>query len=132
MKIVPHSLTRSVARTTFRLKRNSPHIFFAGGVVGMVGSTVLACRATLKLEPVLDDIKTDLAIVKNRKNELVDAENSNYNDRDYTRDLGVVYVRSIKTLGKLYGPSILLGVASVGALTGSHVQLTRRNSALTA
>lgn len=33
---------------------------------------------------------------------------------------------------RLYGPSVALNVASVGALTGSHVQMARRNTALTA
>ncbi len=32
-----------------------------------------------------------------------------------------MYIKSAVVLGKLYGPSIVIGAASVAALTGSHV-----------
>lgn len=133
MKLVPEGITRSISRQVLQTKKNSPHIFFAAGVVGMIGSTFLACRATLKLEPVIDSIEDDLKQVKEmgRPSES-GGDVQRYPDREYYRDLGYVYARSAKKIGRLYGPSIVLGVASVGALTGSHVQLTRRNSALTA
>ncbi len=57
-------MTRSIGRTVLTAKKNSPHIFFVGGVVGVVGSAVLACRATLKLEEKLDEIKNDVDIHK--------------------------------------------------------------------
>src|SRR5690606_20757453 len=43
-----------------------------------------------------------------------------------------VYSKAVGKVARLYGPSLLLGAASIGMLTGSHVQLTRRNSALMA
>jgi hypothetical protein len=57
---------------------------------------------------------------------------SAYPQSQYGKDLSYVYVKSALKVGRLYGPSVVLGVASIGALTGSHVQLTRRNTALTA
>lgn len=126
MKLIPHVVTRTVARQILKTKKNSPHIFFVGGVVGVVGSTVLACRATLKLEPVLDEISQDMKMVKNTNNL------TNQTESEYYRDLGRMYGRSAFKLGKLYGPSLAVGTVSIAALTGSHVQLTRRNAALTA
>ncbi len=41
-------------------------------------------------------------------------------------------VKSAVVFGRLYGPSVAVGAASIAALTGSHIQLTRRNAALTA
>lgn len=136
MKLISYSTTRQLGRAILLMKKNSPHIFFAGGVVGSVASTLLACRATLKLEPIMDDIKHDIETVKKLKVEKkrnTDIHGvDEYTDRDYAHDLMHVYTKSTVTLAKLYGPSILLGSASIGALTGSHVQMTRRNSALTA
>lgn len=130
MKFISYSTTRQLARALLVLKKNSPHIFFAGGLAGSVTSTVLACRATLKLEPVLDEIKYDFEQV-NRRAERFDQAGP-IDRKEHIKDLGYVYGKSAKALVKLYGPSVVLGVASAGALTGSHVQLARRNSALTA
>lgn len=133
MKMISYKTTRHIGRTILVLKKNSPHIFFAGGLVGSIASTVLACRATLKLEPLVDDIKAEIKDVKSRKERPSLAANGReYTERDYVQDVMYVYGKSAKRVIKLYGPSVALGIASTGALTGSHVQLTRRNSALTA
>jgi hypothetical protein len=125
MKFVPVSVTRAIGKAAVLTKKNQPHIFFVGGVIGVVGSTVLACRATLKLEPVLDEIKEDFELVQIRTNE-------NTTPRNYYPDLARVYFDSGTKLAKLYGPSLILGGVSIAALTNSHIQLTRRNAALTA
>lgn len=117
MKLVPYAVSRKVGRTVLQAKANSPHAFFAIGLVGTVASTVLACRATLKLRDALDGIEADVKASK----ELEDPKDKAY-----------VYVRAGLQLGKLYAPAIIVGSASVAALTGSHIQLTRRNTALMA
>jgi hypothetical protein len=98
---------------------------FAAGVAGMVGSTVLACRSTLKLEEFLSDVQIDLNVAK-------EMEHEEYSDSDRQKDIAIIYTRSAVGLVKLYGPSILLGSVSVGLLTKSHNLLTERNAALTA
>jgi hypothetical protein len=104
------------------MKKNSPHIFFVAGVAGTVVSTVLACRATLKLSETLDEIQNDV----DKINEPIVSE------EDWRRDTVYVYLKGGMKLTKLYGPSLLIGSVSIGLLTGSHVQLTRRNAALMA
>ena len=123
-KIVPNKISRFVGRRVLETKKNSPHIFFVGGIVGVVGGTVLACKATLKLEDTLDEIKKDLQEVKEH------TQSPKYSDQDHNKDLLYVYSKSAVRLGKLYGPAIVVGGISIAALTGSHVQLTRRNVAL--
>jgi Tfp pilus assembly major pilin PilA len=108
------------------MKKDSPHIFFVAGVVGSLTSTVLACRATLKLSQNLDKIKQDVDNLHALR------EDVTYPHEQYQKDLAIVYGRAALDISKLYGPSVVLGVASVVALTGSHVQMTRRNSALMA
>lgn len=117
------TIHRSFGRNVLRAKKQSPHIFFAAGVIGVAGSTVLACRATLKLEATLDDIKADIEKVK---------VTERLTEQEKSRVLMIKYARGVGKLGKLYGPTIILGTASISALAGSHVQMTRRNSALTA
>lgn len=113
-----------------KAKKNSPHIFFVGGIAGVLTSTVLACKATLKLEDVLDEAKEDIQAVK-ALGEESRAQKTNYVDKDYHRDLGYAYGKTAFNMTRLYGPAAFVGIVSIAALTGSHVQLTRRNTALT-
>lgn len=131
MKFIPQSVTMSVGRKVLATKKNSPHIFFAGGVVGVFASTVLACRATLKLEETVDEIQHDLESVKDMGQTSREKETP-YSEQEYYKDLVYVYGKSAVKLGRLYGPSLAVGAISIAALTGSHIQLTRRNTALTA
>lgn len=130
---LPENFTRSVGRAILQTKKNSPHLFFVGGVAGVLGSTFLACKATLKLPDTVDEIHEDIAAVK----ELAVTTETNHHNATYTKgdhykDVGYVLVKSGGKLVRLYGPAALLGAASIGALAGSHVQLTRRNAALAA
>jgi Family of unknown function (DUF6353) len=132
MKLIPYSVTRSLANSVVKTKRNSPHIFFAGGVLGIFASTFLACKATLKLEETVDEIRNDLDKAKSKKHLEQTSLLKETQEQTYRRELVHVYGTSAIKIGKLYAPAAILGVASVGALTGSHVQLARRNAALTA
>lgn len=124
---IPEKVTRSFGRAVLQTKKNSPHLFFAAGLVGVVGSTVVACRATLKLEKVIDDIQAEFKQIHNMQN-----GNKAYSRDEYLRDLTTAYLRGAKRLTILYGPAFVIGSVSIAALTGSHIQLTRRNAALTA
>jgi hypothetical protein len=130
MKFVPESLSRTIGRQILKTQKNSPHILFGLGVAGIATATVLACRATLKLEKNLDEIKTDLEAVKMLGSSSKGSD-TEYHEKEYYRDLGYVYGKTTVKFAKLYGPSIIIGTASIAALTGSHVQMTRRNTALT-
>ena len=125
MNLVPNAISRGFGRQMLLAQKNSPTILFGVGVVGMVGSTVLACRATLKVEEVLEKTKTDLATAKSM-------QHADYSENDRKKDISIIYSRSIGSLAKLYGPSILLGAASVGCLAKSHNILAQRNAAITA
>lgn len=132
MKLIPDSISRGVGRKMLQTKKNSPHIFFAAGLAGTIGSTILACRATLKLDKALDEIRTDLHDTKQIKRdaeEHPEIKGLKRYEREYAKDLMYVYSKSALKLGRLYGPSIVVGGVGVALLTGSHVQLTKRNNA---
>lgn len=120
MKFIPNAVSRAVGNQTVALKANSPKILFGLGIAGAIGGTVLACRATLKLHDVLDDIDAEVQGVK------TDLANT----KTYNKDLAYVYAKGGIEIVRLYGPAIIVGSVSVAALTGSHVQLTRRNAGL--
>lgn len=131
MKLIPASVVPKLSRQLLIAKKNSPHIFFAAGVVGTVASAVLACRATLKLSATLDEIQKEVQILKPQVNQTAEVVTTEEVVIEHTKTV-YVYSRAALKLVKLYGPSVLLGAASIGLLTGSHLQITRRNSALMA
>lgn len=131
MSFVHEKISRGIGRSVLKAKKNSPHIFFAVGLGGIIVSTVLACRATLKLEEVVDEIKADIKEIEMMKIES-ERNGTHYPEQDYYRDLTYVYAKSALRIGKLYGVPVIIGSISIAALTGSHVQLAHRNAALTA
>lgn len=124
-------ITRHFGQSILKTKSNSPHIFFALGLVGVIGGAVLASRATLKLEDTLDEIKTECEEVKTLAS-TAEKRLPSYSEQDYLRDMGFVITKSTVKVVKLYGPAMIVGGLGIAALTGSHVQLTKRNAALTA
>lgn len=132
MKFVPNKVTRTVSRQILKTKKNSPHIFFIGGVAGIIGATALACRATLHVGDSLDELNADLKEVKTGAQTRINSGRDDYSESDYYKDLGYVYAKGGVNIVRLYSPAIIIGGVSIAALTGSHIQLTRRNTALTA
>lgn len=130
MKLVPNQVSRTVTRKALIVRKNSPQLFFISGITGVVASTVLACRATLRLDKTIHEIRVDLDDVKSRKDP--EFEGSYITEDDYIRALTYTYTKSAFKLAQLYGPSILLGGLSIAALATSHTQLQRRNTALAA
>lgn len=127
---VPEVITRAVGKQVLKAKVNSPHILFVAGVAGVVTATVMACKATLNLEKQLDASRTNLHDVKQGKD--LAEEQGTYVDKVYYRELTHVYATTALRLGRLYGPSIVVGSISIAALTKSHTELTKRNAGLAA
>lgn len=151
MKLVPTAINQKIARQSLMASKNAPTVLFATGVAGMVGSTVLACRATLKMDEVVHNTKNDLATAKSVKmthskeretatvtgveGEKVYTDEDDqvvYTEHDYRKDCTIIYSRAAVATMKLYGPAVILGSASIACLTKSHDILTKRNAALTA
>ena len=121
----------AIGRGGHILKKYSPEILTAAGVIGTVGSTVLACKATLKVEDILDEAKKKSNLI----NAVHDGEievDAEYTDKDYSKDLLVNRTQTAVKLIKLYGPAITLGALSITAILGGQHILRKRNVAVMA
>jgi Family of unknown function (DUF6353) len=125
MKFVPAAVTRTVARNALLVQRASPGMLLTTGIVGMVGSTVLACRATLKMDEVLDEGKGKLDLART-------LQHDDYSESDRHRDVSLIYFQTGIKVVKLYAPAIGVGLLSIAALTKSNSILSQRVTALTA
>ena len=124
------NLTRTFNRTGLKLKKHSPEILLAAGVVGVVTSGVMACKATLKVEEIVDDAKHKIDMIHEVSADPAMAEK--YTEEDSKKDLAIVYTQTAVKLIKLYGPSVALAGVSLGCMIGSNRILNKRNVALAA
>lgn len=104
------------------VQRHGPTIMTVAGVCGVIGGGVLACKATLKVEKIMEDTRYNSEIVKE----------TGYTDKkEYDRELTKVYINCGRELAKAYGPSILMGAFGVGAILYGHKVICARNVMLT-
>ena len=130
MKINTNSLTRSLSRLGLKLKKHSPEILMVTGTIGVVTSAVMACKATLKVNDILEETKQDIEKI----NGVLENEEyaDKYSEEDSKKDLVIVYAQTGIKLAKLYAPSVILGTLSLGAMITSNNILRKRNVALVA
>lgn len=113
-----------------KVEKHSPEILMGVGVVGVVTGTVMACRATLKLNDILEEAQETRDKIKEV------ASNPDYEDKyteeDAKKDLTINYVQTGVKVAKLYAPAVAVGVAGVGCVLASHDIMKKRNVALSA
>lgn len=128
---VGSKLTNLTGRTGLQIRKFSPEILIVLGVVGIVGSTILACKATLKLDEVADDSQDVIARIHERRDN-PDVPEERYTEKDANKDLYINYVQTAVKIGKLYAPAVGVGILSIGAILCSYKILSKRNFALMA
>lgn len=125
--------SRSLHKVGFKFKKHSPEILVVAGVVGIVASTVMACKATTKVSEIVDESKETIDTIHDAlENEKCTAEGEVYTQEDANKDMAIVYTQTAWKFVKLYGPSVALGVASIACMVGSNRILRKRNVALAA
>lgn len=117
-------------RAALGVKKHSPEILIGLGVVGTVTSTVMACKATTKLNGILEDGKNEIDKIKEYSKDPNFADR--YSEDDAKKDLTIVYTQTGLKIVKLYAPAVTIGVASLACMIGSHTILRKRNVALAA
>lgn len=110
------------------VKKHSPEILLGVGIAGVVTSTVLACKATMKVNDILEDAKEQIDKVNMVKNDPKYADK--YNAEDAKKDLSVIYVQKGVELVKIYLPAFTIGAASIACFLASNNIMKKRNAAL--
>ena len=125
-----NKMNGSLKKIGFKLNKKSPEILIILGVGGVVGSTILACKATTKLSEILDNTTEEMKKIKNYVEEVGYSEK--YTNEDATKDTIIIYTQTGIKLFKLYAPAVTLGVVSLGCILTSNNILRKRNLALVA
>lgn len=128
---IMNSATRAFHKVGLKFKKHSPEILVGAGIVGVVTSTVMACKATTKLDTILDKAKDDIDKIHEAV-EHPEVLPEPYTEEDSKKDLAIVYTKTAVDLLKLYAPSIVVGGLSITAILAGHNVLRKRNIALAA
>lgn len=123
-------MIRMYNNTKNGVQKHSPEILAGVGVVGVVASTVMACKATMKLNDILEESKETRD--KIREVESNPRYEEQYSHEDAKKDLTINYTQTGLKIAKLYAPAVILGSASLGCLLASNDILRKRNAALSA
>lgn len=113
-----------------KLKKNAPQILMGAGIFGMVATTVVACKATLKINDILDESKDQIDKINNYVKE--NGYSEKYTKEDEVKDRAIVFVKSSGKLAKLYAPAAAMGVVSLACMLRSYNLLNKRYAAAAA
>lgn len=135
---IVNKATRTFHKAEFSIKKHSPEILVVAGVVGVVGGAVMACKATTKVNDILDETKSQLDKIHAAGERLENGETLKLTDGgEYTveqnkKDLTIVYVQTAVKMAKLYAPAVIVGGLSITAILAGHNITRKRNVALAA
>lgn len=118
------------SRAIMKIKKHSPEILIVVGVVGTVASAVIACKATTKVNRIIDDAKDDIDKVHAATENCVTEAGETYSTEDSKKDLVIIYAQTGVKLAKLYAPAVILGTLSIASILASNNILRKRNVAL--
>lgn len=108
------------------LRKYSPEILTTVGIVGGVVAAVMASKATLELEPILEDHKEYVDLIREHRKE------NALTDQEHAKNAAFVYTKTTMKVAKLYAPAVGMGVASIASIVGAHGIMRKRNAALVA
>lgn len=120
--------TRILSSTKYQLQKHSPELLLGAGIVGVVIGTVLACKATTKIDDIINEKNKALEDVHT----CLEDKEIEYTEDDSKRDLTIIYAQTGVKIFKLYAPAIGVMALSFGSIIAGHKILKKRNIAIAA
>lgn len=118
----------ALTKFSAKAKAHSPEILLVAGIAGAVGTVILACVGTRKLDPVLEKSKDEIEEIHNTSV----CEDGCYTPKDQQKELVKAYAKTGLELTKIYAPAVVLGGFSIYCLLSSHRIMKDRNESLAA
>ena len=122
------TITYAVGHTKTFFSRNSAEILLIGGAIGVVTGTVMACKATLKADSVMDEHKAK----KEKIGTCLENPEIDYDEITAKEDLKNLTIQTAVKMIKCYAPAVILESFSIGTIFASNHIMQQRNAALAA
>lgn len=125
---LPTSVTRSLAKTKMTLKVKSPELLIIAGAAGFAASIFTACKASFKVDDILDEAKETIDKIHEVANNPDFADK--YSEEDKKKDLTIAYVKTGVKFIKIYAPTAIIFGLSLASILNSNRIMKQRNAAL--
>jgi len=112
-------------RLKLKAIKHAPQIATIGGVAGLIGAGIWACKRTMKMPELVEKHKMVMDSIEDAKE-----NDEDYTEKDAQHDTIVEYKTMTVNVVKLYGIPVAIAVGSTACIIGSHVVMNRRNVAL--
>lgn len=127
MKINTKTLRKSFKKAQLTVRKHSPEILMVAGVIGTVAGAVMACKETLELEDVLDECKQEKMELEEQY-----AMCEEYSEDALKKDQVKLTIKQAAKIVKLYAPSVIMEVTSIGVIFASNDIMRKRNASMAA
>ena len=127
MKINTKTLRKSFKKAQLTVRKHSPEILMVAGVIGTVAGAVMACKETLELEDVLDECKQEKMELEEQY-----ATCEEYSEDALKKDQVKLTIKQVAKIVKLYAPSVIMEVTSIGVIFASNDIMRKRNASMAA
>ena len=127
MKINTKTLRKSFKKAQLTVRKHSPEILMVAGVIGTVAGAVMACKETLELEDVLDECKQEKMELEEQY-----AMCEQYSEDALKKDQVKLTIKQAVKIVKLYAPSVIMEVTSIGVIFASNDIMRKRNASMAA
>lgn len=128
LKNVPQMIGRKGGNITLLCKKHSPEVLLGLGIAGGVTAAIMACKATRKLDDVIDEHNSAMCVIEPVLNSTYDKDER----KNIKKHMAKEYLKTGASVAKIYAPSIGIGVASIACILGSYGIIHKRNVALAA
>lgn len=120
------SIVKATKSSQFVLSKHAPTLLVTGGVVGFAATVALAIRGTAKAVDILPEISADVNATKVKKT------SEHFTEKAKTEELIRVYLKHSLKLAHIYGPTLVVGGASIICVLSAHGMMLKRQAGLVA
>lgn len=130
------SAKKAFFKAKAKLSDASPAILVAMGIVGFVGTIVLACHETTKASEIMDEHAKDMDEIKvlqaKKASDDPEYRDDDYTEKDAAKDKFLIATHTGVCMLKCYAPAIVVGSLSIACFLSSYNILRKRYLAASA
>lgn len=112
-----------VTRTAAKAKDKAPDLLMGFGVVGVIGGTVMACKASMDIPEIMKDYRE-------KKAAILDGTEDGEMSAEQKKELRSLRVQTGITIGKKYAGPVTVEALSLTGMCTSHKMLKKINTEL--